>query len=49
VLGVITKPAVDGLPLVIYETIMFAPDYENCQKYTYASVQEAIDAGWVVD
>ena len=48
-LGVIANPASEKLPLVIYETVMFNPNFKNCKQHVYASVMDAIEAGWVVD
>lgn len=48
-LGILAKPADEELPLVIYETDMYAPDFNNSMRHIYQTVQEAVDAGWVVD
>lgn len=49
VLGVVANPASEKLPLVIYETEMYKPDFNHCPKHEFPSVEAALVAGWVVD
>jgi hypothetical protein len=48
-LGVLANPASETVPLIIYETNLWAPDFKNSKKHIYESVMDAIEAGWVVD